>query len=220
MNVFDVIGPVMIGPSSSHTAGAVRLGNLAREILGTQVTKTVMGLYGSFAETYRGHGTDLALVAGLMGWVTDDARIPKSFQYARENGLDFKFEIIKLPEGTHPNTVKFWIAGEDDRSCTVVGASIGGGKVIITEIDDFPLEFGGDYPTILTIHQDRPGVIALVTNILSTEGVNVAQMKVFRKQKGGLAAMIVEADQPITDAEIEVISKLSAIEKVRRINTV
>lgn len=217
MNIFDVIGPVMIGPSSSHTAGAVRLGNLALAILGEPVKEAVIGLHGSFAETYKGHGTDLALAAGLQGWATDDARIPKAFEAVQEAGIIISFKGINLGDLAHPNSVKFWLTGIKGKQCKVTGTSIGGGRVSITNIDDFPVELSGEFPAILTMHNDRPGAIAFVTSILSTHGVNVAQMKVFRKQKGGLAAMIVETDQPVDDAEFELIGKLPHIESVRRI---
>jgi len=217
MNIFDVIGPVMIGPSSSHTAGAVRLGKLALAILGEPVKEAVIGLHGSFAKTYKGHGTDLALGAGIQGWATDDARIPKSFEAMKRAGITLSFKEINLGDLAHPNSVKFWLTGITGHTCTVIGSSIGGGRVSITNIDDFPVEFSGEFPAILTMHNDRPGAIALVTSILSTHGVNVAQMRVFRKQKGGLAAMIVETDQPVADAELEVIRKLPHIDSVRRI---
>jgi len=217
MNIFDVIGPVMIGPSSSHTAGAVRLGKLALAILGEPVKEAVIGLHGSFAQTYKGHGTDLALAAGIQGWATDDARIPKSFDAVGQAGIILSFKIINLGDLAHPNSVKFWLTGVNGHTCQVVGTSIGGGRVSVTNIDDFPVEFSGEFPAIITMHNDRPGAIALVTSILSTHGVNVAQMRVFRKQKGGLAVMIVETDQPVDDAEVEVISKLPHITSVRRI---
>ncbi len=220
MNIFDVIGPVMIGPSSSHTAGAVRLANLALAILDEPVQEAVMGLHGSFAQTYRGHGTDLALVSGLMGWRTDDVRIPQAFEYAQQAEIKFSFKTINLGEGVHPNSVQLWLTGKNGKRCTVIGSSIGAGRVVITEVDDFPLEFHGDFPTILTLHQDKPGVISLVTTILSTQGVNIAQMKVFRKKKGGLAAMILETDQPVGDAELEVVGNIPFVESVRRINLV
>lgn len=220
MNIFDVIGPVMIGPSSSHTAGAVRLGNLALAILGESVKDAVIGLHGSFAQTYRGHGTDLALAAGLQGWATDDTRIPKSFESAKDSGITISFTTVNLGDLAHPNSVRFWLTGVNGNKCMVTGTSVGGGRVVVTNIDDFPVEFSGDFPAILTMHRDRPGAIALVTSILSTQGVNVAQMKVFRKQKGGLAAMIVETDQPIDDAAFEVIGKLPHIQSVRRIQLV
>lgn len=217
MNIFDVIGPVMIGPSSSHTAGAVRLGKLALAILGESVKEAVIGLHGSFAQTYKGHGTDLALAAGLQGWATDDARIPKSLEVVKQQGIAISFQTINLGDLAHPNSVKFWLTGVSGNTCKVSGASIGGGRVTITNIDDFPVEFSGEFPAILTMHNDRPGTIALVTSILSNHGVNVAQMRVFRKKKGGLAAMIVETDQPVDDEEMDVISKLPHIESVRRI---
>lgn len=217
MNLFDVIGPVMIGPSSSHTAGAVRLGNLGRAILGETVRDAVIGLHGSFAQTYRGHGTDRALAAGLLGWATDDARIPESLQIAADSELTISFTAINLGELAHPNSVQFTLTGISGKVCRVTGASIGGGQVVVSEIDGFPVELSGQFPTILTMHKDRPGAIALVTSILSTQGVNIAQMRVFRREKGGLAAMIVETDQPIGDAELEVIQKLPHIESVRRI---
>lgn len=220
MNIFDVIGPVMIGPSSSHTAGAVRLGNLALAILGEAVKEAVIGLHGSFAQTYRGHGTDLALSAGLQGWTTDDIRIPKAFESAKQSGIHISFTSIHLGDLAHPNSVRFWLTGIKGNQCVMTGASVGGGRVVVTNIDDFPVEFSGDLPAILTMHRDRPGAIALVTSILSTQGVNIAQMKVFRKQKGGLAAMFVETDQPIDDTAFEVIGKLPHMQSVRRIQLV
>ncbi len=215
MNLFDVIGPVMIGPSSSHTAGAVRLGNLGRAILGEPVSEAVIGLHGSFAQTYRGHGTDRALAAGLLGWATDDARIPESLKLAQESGLKLTFTKVSLGELAHPNSVQFTLTGVSGNVCRITGASTGGGQVVVTEIDGFPVELNGQFPTILTMHKDRPGAIALVTSILSTQGVNIAQMRVFRHEKGGLAAMIVETDQAIGDVELEVIQKLPHIQSVR-----
>jgi L-serine dehydratase len=217
MKLFDVIGPVMIGPSSSHTAGAVRLGNVALSVLGEPVEKAVIGLHGSFAQTYRGHGTDLALVAGLQGWVTDDPRIACSFDHARGANLSVEFRNINLGELAHPNSVKFWLTGIHGAISEVAGASVGGGRVTITEVDGFPVEFSGEFPTLLTIHHDRPGVISLVTSILSTRGVNVAQMRVFRKQKGGLASMVVETDEQVEEAELKAIASLPQIKVARRI---
>lgn len=220
MNIFDVIGPVMIGPSSSHTAGAVRLGNVALAVLGEKVKKVKLGLHGSFAQTYRGHGTDLALLSGLMGWKTDDKNIPHSKKFAKKENLEYEFEIINLGESAHPNSVKFFLEGISGKKTTVVGASVGGGAVEINEVDGFPLQFTGEFPTVLTLHNDRPGIIAMVTSILSCQGVNIAQMKVFRKKKGGIAAMIVEADQPIGKAVMELIANMPDIIEVRSINVV
>lgn len=220
MNIFDIIGPVMVGPSSSHTAGAVRLGNAARAILGQPVIEATIGLHGSFAQTGRGHGTDLALVAGLMGWPTDDLRIPQAFDYAREAGLHYFFRTIDAGDAAHPNFVKFWLTGQDGVKSQVAGASIGGGRVVISEVDDFPLAFTGDFPTILTLHEDRPGAVAEVTGILSKCGVNIAQMKVFRKNKGGLASMVLETDQPLVEADLAAVAGLPMIKTVRCIHAI
>lgn len=220
MNIFDIIGPVMVGPSSSHTAGAVRLGNAALAILGERVAEAKIGLHGSFAQTGRGHGTDLALLAGLMGWTTDDLRIPEAHNYAKENGLHYSFININAGDAAHPNYVKFELKGESGRTCVVAGASVGGGRVIISEVDGFALEFTGDFPTILTLHEDRPGAVAEVTGILSRRGVNIAQMRVFRRNKGGLASMVLETDQPVDDSDIDVLKGLTMIRSVRFINAI
>ena len=135
MNIFDVIGPVMIGPSSSHTAGAVRLSLLAISILGAWPVKAQIALHGSFAQTYRGHGTDMALLAGLMGWLPDDARIPQAMDFAQKQGLEYAFSTINLGDLTHPNTVYFKLTAADGRQCEVIGSSIGGGQVLVTSID-------------------------------------------------------------------------------------
>ncbi len=220
MNIFDIIGPIMVGPSSSHTAGAVRLGNAARAILGQPVIAATIGLHGSFAQTGRGHGTDLALVAGLMGWPTDDLRIPQAFDYAKAAGFQYSFQTINAGDAAHPNFVKFWLTGQDGAESQIAGASIGGGRVVISEVDGFPLEFTGDFPTILTLHEDRPGAVAEVTGILSKRGVNIAQMKVFRRNKGGLASMVLETDQPVDEADIAAVASLPMIKAVRCINAI
>lgn len=217
MNLFDIIGPVMVGPSSSHTAGAVRLGNVARAILNKPIAKAVIGLYGSFAQTGRGHGTDLALVAGLMGWAPDDARIARAFDYTEQNKLVYSFRIMNETDSVHPNMVKFWLTDVDGTQCELLGSSIGGGRIMVNEIDGFPLEFTGEFPTLITLHEDRPGVIALVTNILSQERVNIAQMKVFRQDKGQLACMVLETDQPVSDQDLAALIALPMLKSVRRI---
>lgn len=143
MNIFDVIGPVMIGPSSSHTAGAVRLSLLAISILGAWPVKAQIALHGSFAQTYRGHGTDMALLAGLMGWLPDDARIPQAMDFAQKQGLEYEFSTINLGDLTHPNTVYFKLTAADGRQCEVIGSSIGGGQVLVTSIDGAAVELSG-----------------------------------------------------------------------------
>ncbi len=220
MNLFDVIGPVMIGPSSSHTAGAVRLAKLALAVLGEPVAYANIGLHGSFSQTYKGHGTDLALIAGLLGWNPDDVRIPQAFLYADKAAIRIEFKVIQLGEKAHPNSVRFLLKGAEGQCCTVTGSSIGGGRVLISEIDGFPLAFTGEFPSLLTIHQDKPGVIAQVTSILSRYDVNVAQMKVFRKEKGGLAAMIVETDQLVDEEAWLAVNNLVNVQTVRRIQAI
>ncbi|MDD4321909.1 MAG: L-serine ammonia-lyase, iron-sulfur-dependent subunit beta [Acidaminococcaceae bacterium] len=220
MNLLDVIGPVMIGPSSSHTAGAVRLGLLAVSILGESPIKADIALHGSFAQTYRGHGTDMALLAGLMGWMPDDARIPEADIYAEQKGLQYKFSTINLGELTHPNTVRFHLEGVTGKTCVVTGSSIGGGQVCVTEIDDFPVELNGNLPGVLIVHQDRPGVIALVSGKLSEYKVNIAGMRVFRTNKGGTATMIIECDQMVPEEALKAIREIKNVESVRFINKV
>ena len=220
MNLLDVIGPVMIGPSSSHTAGAVRLGLLAVSILGESPIKADIALHGSFAQTYRGHGTDMALLSGLMGWMPDDARIPEADIYAEQKGLQYNFAAMDLGELTHPNTVRFNVGGVTGKKCMVTGSSIGGGQVCVTQIDDFPVELSGKLPGVLIVHQDRPGVIALVSGKLSEYKVNIAGMKVFRTNKGGTATMIIECDQMVSDEAIKALRAIKNVESVRFINNV
>lgn len=220
MNIIDVIGPVMIGPSSSHTAGAVRLGILAASILGVKPIKAEINLHGSFAETYQGHGTDMALLAGLMGWHPDDERIPHAKEYAKEHGLEYTYHKIDLGNMAHPNTVLFRLTGADGSHCEIVGSSIGGGQVKVTEIDGFPVELTGRLPAILTVHSDTRGVIALVTSLLANAGVNIATMRLFRSNKGGIASMLIECDDAVPQEMINLIAALKQINSVRFIASV
>lgn len=220
MNIIDVIGPVMIGPSSSHTAGAVRLGLLASSILGARPVKAEIHLHGSFAETYQGHGTDMALLAGLMGWLPDDERIPQAAEYAAEAGLAYSYHKIDLGNKAHPNTVLFKLTSAGGSYCDIIGSSVGGGQVKVTEIDGFPVELTGRLPAILTVHVDARGVIALVTSTLANAGVNIATMRVFRSNKGGMASMVIECDQAVPQGIINLIGALQQIESVRFIGSV
>ena len=215
MNIFDVIGPIMIGPSSSHTAGAVRLGRLGLALLGEPVCEASIGLHGSFASTGRGHGTDRALVAGLMGWETDDKRIPNSFAFASEAGLVFHFETLNLGSDAHPNTVVFALKGKTGGTLRLTGCSIGGGRVKTTELNDFPIELTGDLASLITMHQDRPGVIHSVTGVLAAHEVNIAEMRVSRRKRGSMAAMVIETDSIIPDEMIHSIALLPQIIAVR-----
>lgn len=201
----------MVGPSSSHTAGAVRLGRLARSIIGGLPKKVEIFLHGSFAQTYRGHGTDLALIGGLLGLNTADPQISNSFTKAKEEGLDFKFIPTDLGEEVHPNTVKFIITNRADEELTIMGSSIGGGSVVITQLNGNEIELKGDLPTIITTHHDIPGVISRVSQILANYKINIAFMRVFRKEKRKLANMIVETDENV---QAEIIKEILALEPV------
>ncbi len=193
MNIFDIIGPIMIGPSSSHTAGAARLGKMARTILGEEPIEAEITLYGSFSETGWGHGTNLALVAGLLGMDPWDERLREAFSLAKEKGLLFSFKMGKLRRGMHPNSVKFVMRGKNYKR-SVEGASIGGGKIEITNIDGFSVSFSGEYPTIINIYRDRIGIIAEVSRLLADRRINIARMKVSRDHKMGTALMVIETD--------------------------
>lgn len=208
--VFDIVGPIMIGPSSSHTAGAVRLGKMARIILGEEPQDAVIELHGSFSQTYKGHGTDKALVAGLLGYGTDDERIRNALDIAKTQGLQVTFATIHLGD-VHPNTVALLLTGSSGRKVRVVGASIGGGNIIITEVDGYPVELTGEYYTMITIHQDKPGIIASVTHALSQECVNIAFMRVSRQERGAQALMIIEADQAISEEALRLVSSICGV---------
>ena len=200
--VFDIVGPVMIGPSSSHTAGAVRLGLIAGKILGERAVKAEINLHGSFAQTYRGHGTDKALIAGILGFAPDDERIRDALELASRQGLDYSFHPVHI-ENAHPNTAVMYLIGVTGRVARVRGASIGGGNIMITNIDGYDVELTGHYPALITIHRDRPGVITQVTSILSKYEINVAFMRVSRQSRGEAAMMILETDDVLAEDVLE-----------------
>lgn len=219
MSVFDVIGPRMVGPSSSHTAGALRLGLLARAALGASPVRATVGLHGSFATTYRGHGTDRAVAAGLLGMAPDDPRIPESLRVAREEGLEIAFEPVDLGPEAHPNTLRFDLEGEEG-AATLTGSSIGGGAVKVTEVNGRRVEITGEFDTLLVVADDVPGTTAEVTRLLAERGVNIAFLEVTRRKRGGEATMMVEADQPIPEAVIEVLAGFDWVRSVRRLQKV
>lgn len=194
ISVFDVLGPNMIGPSSSHTAGACVMANLARKMLGAPLKSVEFTLYGSFAKTYHGHGTDRALLGGMMGFQTDDKRIRDSFRIAEERGIAFRFIPNETDTDTHPNTADMHMVGEDGRVMDVRGESLGGGKVRISRINGVEVDFSGEYSAVIVIQQDRPGVVAHITKVLSDRNVNIAFMRLFREAKGHTAYTIVESD--------------------------
>ena len=194
ISVFDVLGPNMIGPSSSHTAGAAAIALLARKMIAPPIVKAEFTLYGSFAKTYRGHGTDRALLGGLMGFSTDDRRIRDSFSIARERGLDFRFTPCTTETEVHPNTVDIRMVNAAGQEMTVRGESLGGGKVRIARINGVEVDFTGEYSTVIVVQQDKPGVVAHITKVLSDHGMNIAFMRLFREAKGHTAYTIVESD--------------------------
>ncbi|PAD36966.1 L-serine ammonia-lyase, iron-sulfur-dependent subunit beta [Terribacillus saccharophilus] len=214
-SVFDIIGPVMVGPSSSHTAGAARIGRAARLIFGIEPTWATVHLYGSFAKTYRGHGTDLAIAGGLLGYDTDDDRIRFALETAEKHNM--KIEFIEDTAATeHPNTARIKL-GTKDSSMELVGISIGGGKVEITELNGFELRMSGNKPAILIMHNDRFGAIASVTQILAQHEINIAHMEVSRKDVGKDALMVIETDQNVDDDVMQVLEKASHINRVSRL---
>lgn len=207
ISVFDVIGPNMVGPSSSHTAGAASVARIAGKLFQKEIKDVVFMLYGSFAKTYQGHGTDRALVGGIMGFETDDLRIRDSFQIAREKGLHFHFEKNTTEDEVHPNTVDIRMTGTDDSVMTVRGVSVGGGKIKIVKLNDVEVEFTGEYSTLIVIQNDKPGVVAHITNCLSQVNANIAFMRLFREQKGARAYTIVESDEKIPEEVLDGIRK-------------
>ena len=212
MNVFDIIGPVMIGPSSSHTAGAVRLGRIARRLLGEEAVRAEISLSGSFAETYRGHGTDKALVAGIMGLHSDDGRIRHSLELARDAGLEVAIREVSIP-GAHPNTARLELTGRSGRRAAVQGASVGGGNVLITSINGMDVAFTGQYNTVLVRHLDKPGAIAAVTQFMAGSGVNIGNFRLSRQRRGGEALMTIEVDGDVSDALMEELRALPPVQQ-------
>ena len=204
LQVFDILGPIMIGPSSSHTAGAVRIGKYARSVLGKKPVKAVIRFSGSFAKTYKGHGTDKAVIAGILGMDTDDSRIRNSMQIATEEGLDFTF-IEEDIDGAHPNTAEITLTDAEGRSALIQGASIGGGNIVINKINDTEVSISGKSDTLVIPHDDVPGMIAVVTNILAEKGVNVHGFSLGRDRKGGIAVMTIEIDGNIDESINEAI---------------
>lgn len=198
MDLFDIIGPVMIGPSSSHTAGAARIGFAARELLGDEVARAEITLHGSFADTYRGHGTDRALIAGLMGMNVDDPRLRNSLELAVEAGMDYSFATTEIPDA-HPNTAILRLTGRSGIRVCVRASSVGGGNIRIDMIDDMAVSFSVSRDTLVIRHRDMPGVIAGVSTLIARYGVNIATMQVFRTCEGGDAIMAIELDAPISN---------------------
>ena len=213
MDIFDIIGPVMVGPSSSHTAGAVRIGYIAGKLMGEPIAKAEILLYGSFLATGKGHGTDRALVAGLLGMQPDDMRIPDSFEIAKEHGIEVAFGESALRDA-HPNTAQIFLTSVTGKNLEVVGESLGGSRINIAQIDGISTNFSGDYPTLVVHNMDQPGHVAEVTSMLAHKSVNIATMQLYRSNRGGDAVMVLECDQEIPREGIEWLKKVEGITKV------
>ncbi len=219
VSMFDVIGPIMVGPSSSHTAGAVRLGQIGRAVLGAQPTKALIELCGSFAQTGKGHGTHLAIVAGLLGLSTDNETIRDSFQLAEERGLNFEFQLTDCENDSeaHPNTARLTL-WNGRRQVKLTGVSVGGGMVKITNLQGHEVHFGGDNHTLLVIARDRPGTVNAITGWLLKHNINVAFLRVERGRRGGEAIMTIETDEAIPPDLVEAIEDFDWVYWVRPID--
>ena len=205
MNLFDILGPVMVGPSSSHTAGAVRMGLVARQLLGEEPIEAEIILHGSFADTGEGHGTDKALVAGLLGFTPDDERIPVSYTLAGEAGL--RFTILRREiRGAHPNTALLTLKGEHGAETSVQCASIGGGRIRVEKLGGVDVSFSAEQNTLIIHNNDVPGIVAEVSSRLAGQGINIATLQLFRDKRGGKAVMVLEIDQPLSREAAELIA--------------
>ena len=210
INIFDMMGPVMVGPSSSHTAGAARIGNMGRTLLGEEVARADIGLHGSFAETGFGHGTDRALLAGLLGMKPDDLRIPNAYEEANRAGMAYSFRTVELRDA-HPNTALLELTGRSGKKLTLQASSVGGGAIVVNKIDGISVSFTGDFNTLIVRNQDESGSVAAITSILSQVHINVANMSVNRHRRGGDALMVIETDQHIKPRQVEFLAELPGI---------
>ena len=213
LDIFDILGPVMVGPSSSHTAGAVRIGNMARTLLGGEPRTARIQLHGSFAETGRGHGTDRALIAGLLGMKPDDLEIPNSFVLAAERGLDFSFEPVSLREA-HPNTAVLDVEDGEGHTLKMQAASIGGGRIRVDRLNDVDVQFTGAYNTLIIRSLDISGELADVTRELSRRKINIANMSLCRSKRGGAVLMVIETDQAVPPVVRTLIAELPGVARL------
>ncbi|MCI1881851.1 MAG: L-serine ammonia-lyase, iron-sulfur-dependent subunit beta [Sporolactobacillus sp.] len=206
-SVFDIIGPVMVGPSSSHTAGAARIGRTARKLFGVKPERVEITLYGSFAETYKGHGTDVALIAGLLGFDTDNPELPAAAKIAAREGLSISITADHSAQPDHPNTAKIRLFAEK-RQMEVTGISIGGGKIEITDVDGFRISLSGSNPALLVLHRDKYGAVAEVAGLIAQYEMNISYMEVSRKDRGSLAMMVIQTDEDIGESLAGEIARL------------
>ncbi|HEX6631999.1 MAG TPA: L-serine ammonia-lyase, iron-sulfur-dependent subunit beta [Gemmatimonadaceae bacterium] len=219
VSLLDIIGPVMVGPSSSHTAGACRLGLLARCLVGGTPQHARIELHGSFARTGEGHGTDNAIVGGLMGYRPDDERLRTALETAEGEGLDYQFEKTTIADDAHPNTTRITVE-RGDRKSVMVGSSLGAGRVLVTEIDGYPVEVTGNYHTIVLVAGDVRGSVARIAGILAEHELNIATLKLSRKQRGGDAFMVIEVDDMPSETVRDEIRALSWVRWAFRLDKV
>lgn len=217
MSIFDILGPVMVGPSSSHTAGAVRIGYITRKLLGEPPVSAEIYMHGSFAATGKGHGTDKAIVAGLLGMKPDDERIPSSLAIAKAASLCVSFGVIELAN-RHPNTALIRAVGQGGRRIEVIASSVGGGKVKIVKIDQQDANISGEYPTLIIHNLDQPGHVAEVTSALFNRAINIATMQLYRDVRGGYAVMVLETDEPVPPDVIAMLAGIKGILKITYLN--
>ena len=210
MNLFDIVGPVMVGPSSSHTAGAVKIGLVARTLLGEDVVKAEILFHGSFLATGKGHGTDKAIVAGLLGYTPDDKRIPNSLELAKQAGVSCVFGSIDLGDA-HPNTVKLHLVGVSGKMMDMMAASVGGGRISVSEIDGMTAHFSAEYPTLIVRNEDKPGLVANVTALLQEYQINIATMQLYRSSRGDQAVMVIECDEQVPDCVAVALKQLDGV---------
>ena len=213
IGTFDILGPNMIGPSSSHTAGALRIAFVAGRMVERAVSVKFV-LYGSFARTYHGHGTDRALVGGILGYHPDDERIRDSFEHAKEAGLAFSFEENFTDKEIYPNTVDIYVTDKDGSVVSLRGKSIGGGNAVITRLNGVDVELTGNYCTLVLEHVDKKGTLAFVTTVLSAYNLNIGSLRLYRESKGKRAYAIIEVD---TNVSNQVVSALKGVESVTNV---
>lgn len=217
MNIFDILGPVMVGPSSSHTAGAVRIGLITKKLLGSVPVKAVITLSGSFSSTGAGHGTDKALVAGLLGMKPDNICIPESFEYAKKEGLEISF-LHENIRGAHPNTALLEVWAENGRTVAVQASSLGGGRIMVNKLDGVQIDVTAERPALIVHNLDQPGHVAEVTSMLAHKSINIATLNLYRNKRGGDAVMVIETDQNIPASSLEWLKRVEGILKVTCLN--
>ena len=210
-SIFDMIGPVMVGPSSSHTAGCARLARVARLLLGVTPRRATITFYNSFAHTYQGHGSDRAVVGGLLGYKADDLRIREALTAASKAELQYKFKTAANALNHHPNTVRFALEDNNQHPLQILGVSTGGGKIQIQEINGYNTNFTAALPTLVLLSYDVRGNIAFIAALLSYEGCNIATMTVTRKAKNDTACLVIEMDSPLPPPALAYLKRSSRI---------